>query len=41
MCFFNPHFLMPAMDAADSIRMHRKRDVLMHTAVAPEDVRKK
>src|SRR6266851_5299659 len=38
-CFYC-HFLVPAMHAADRIRMDRKGQVLMHAALAPEDARR-
>ena len=34
------HLLMPAVLAADEIGLHRRRQVLMHAAVLPEDARR-
>lgn len=39
MRFFDANFLVPAVHAADGIRMHREGDVLKHAAVAPKNTR--
>ncbi len=35
-CFYR-HFLVPAMHAADGVRVYGEGQVLMHAALAPED----
>src|SRR5260221_985029 len=38
-CFYR-HFLVPAMHAADGVRVYGEGQVLMHAALAPEDARR-
>src|SRR4030095_2741523 len=40
MRFFDRYLLMPAVHSADWIRMHRKGDVLMYTAIRPKNARR-